>query len=301
MQSLLTSKNVTWTNYGEPAPEELATVVREAQLLPLDAEFIAQNHHRPEVTVRPAYVLLLLHVPVFNKQTRVTTSASLYLIIRDSKLTTLQYEQIAVLDRLLQDFAETPEKQEEYFEDGALGLAIHVITTMYGGAFHKLERLHKHINIAEDAVFQGNERKMVEEISILVRDVMDFRKIIRPQRELFTTLPVHPLFTEPTAASWQRLHGQVNKLWDFLESLSEAVLQLSETNQTLLQHKQNQLLRVLTYYSIAAIPVFVISSVLVPRGPEATTTDQIVYWALVVLLLLIPLGIFWRFRKKNVF
>ncbi|MEX1997624.1 MAG: CorA family divalent cation transporter [Candidatus Andersenbacteria bacterium] len=300
MQSSLTSKNVAWTNITAPAAEELAALVRETILLPLDAEFIAYENPRPEITVRAPYLLILIQVPVFDKQLRVTTGASLYFIIKENHLWTLQYDSIANLEKLRQDFETNLEKQEEYFNDGALGLAIYLINQMVNSAFRKLDRVHKHINIAEDAVFQGNERKMVEEVAILARDVMDFRKIIRPHKNLFAQVPSHSLITPAVVGPWLRLHNQVNKLWEMLESLSESTRDLGRTNSNLLQYKEGQLLQMLTYYSIISIPVFILLTPFNPRQEQATIVDITIYWGVLSLLVVVLILIFLRFKGKRV-
>lgn len=300
MQETLTAKNTTWHHVSDPSPEELAALVRESNLEPIDAEFIAQAFHHPEVTVRPGYLLLLIHVPVFNKQIRVTAAAPLYLIAGHDTLWTLQYEPIVVLEKLLKDFTDNPEKQAEYFDEGAVGLCLHVIAAMYSSAFVKLERLYKHINIAEDAVFNGNERKMVEEVSILSRDVMDFRKIIRPQQRLFTAAPAHQLLSPTAQSTWYRLNGQVNKLWDMLESLAESINDVSRTNKTLLQYKQSQLLQMLTYYSILSVPAFILVTPFNPMAPNATTIHHVIYWGTLIVLVAVLGFIFLRFRGKRV-
>jgi magnesium transporter len=99
---------------------------------------------------------------------------------------------------------------------------------------------------------------MVEEISVLTRDVMDFRKVIRPQKSLFSTSMSHPLITLDAAARWRRVHGQLLRMWEILEGMFESVRELANTNFTLLQHKENELLRLLTIYSIIAIPAFIL-------------------------------------------
>lgn len=300
MQVELSAKNVTWRNVADPSPEELAALVRESNLAPIDAEFIAQNYHHPEITVRPEYLLLLIHVPVFNKQLRVTTAASLSIVATGQQLWTLHYEPIVVLEKLLQDFTDNPDKQSDFFDEGGVGLALHVIAAMYSSAFTKLERLYKHINIAEDAVFSGNERKMVEEISILSRDVMDFRKIIRPQQRLFSHVPTHALLSPTALTLWQRISGQVNKLWDMLESLSESISEVAKTNKSLLQYKQSQLLQMLTYYSILSIPAFILVTPFNPLTPQATSFYHLIYWGTLLLLIAILGFIFLRFRGKRV-
>lgn len=285
---------------SNPEPQELVDFVRELNLLPVDAEFLAQEFRRPEVTVRSHYVMILTNVPVFNRQLRVTTGVPLYLIITSSGIATLHYEPIIVLEKLLQEFTSANEVQEEYFGDGPVGLALYILNVLYSSAFNKLSRLSKHINIAEDAVFQGNERKMVHEISILVRDVMDFRKVIRPQLSLFATPPAHPLLSHENTVPWLRLHGQINKLWDILESLAESSRELSMVNSRLLQLKESELLQFLTYYSIVSIPALIILNPINPRSATATMSDKALYWGVLVILVLGLIFIFARFRGKRV-
>jgi magnesium transporter len=300
MKHRLTSKEVTWINVQSPTAEELAELVREMDLDRNDAEFVAQSHLRPEVTIKPQYVLLMIHVPVFDRKLRVTQGVPLYFIVRERQLYSLHYEPIISLDKIRQRFEKSPEVQEEYFDDDASGLCLYLVASLYDGAFRKLEKLTKHIDIAEDAVFRGNERKMVEEISVLTRDVMDFRKIIRPQTSLFSQTPQHQFLTEENGSKWRRIHGQLMKMWELLEGMFESVRELSNTNFTLLQHKENELLRLLTMYSIVVIPMLIVTDPFFsPRSATATMIDKLVFWVVLGILLIALLSILWHFRKKK--
>lgn len=300
MKHQLSSKGLSWTSVQSPTPEELAEFVRTAGLLAVDAEFVAADHHRPEITVRSDYLQLLIQIPVFERKARLTTGASLYFIIRNQELFSLHYQPLVALDRVRRSFETSPERQEEYFNESALSLCLTIISMLYDSAFHKLERLSKHIDIAEDAVFQGNERKMVEEISVLTRDVMDFRKVIRPQTRLFARQPRHPFLVPEVITQWQRAQGQLLKMWEILESMMESVRELSNTNSTLLQHKENELLRLLTAYSIVIIPMLILVDPLFdPRAADASAIDAAAFWIVLGVLLLTLIIVLWRARRKR--
>jgi Mg2+ and Co2+ transporter CorA len=298
--NLSSSAGLVWTFLSEPAPAELAEFVREADLLPADAEFVVQNHHRPEVAVREGYLIILVHVPTFNKQTRTTRGVPLYFVVREGRLWTIHFEPIVVLEGLWSEFSTDEDKRSEYFSEGSIGLALHIVSELYASAFKKLERLAKHIDIAEDAVFQGNERKMVEEISLLMRDVMDFRKIIRLQTNLFSTIPNHPLLRSPAAPVWSRVHGQTKKLWDILEGLFESTAQLGKTNRDLLQHKENALLRLLTVYSIFSIPALILISPYQRHSPYDSLFDTILYLGIFAAFVVALMLILWRAKRRRI-
>jgi len=300
MKHVLTSKELVWTNAQSPTGDELAELIRNTDLDPVDAEFITQSHNRPEITLRPAYILMLIHIPVFDRKLRVTRSAGLYFIIKNNHLFSLHYDPIVTLDAIRQGFESSEEKKEEYFGEDALSLCLYIITLLYDGAFHKLERLGKHIDISEDAVFQGNERKMVEEISILTRDVMDFRKIVRPQKSLFAVVPQHEFINGDTASKWRRVRGQLLKMWDLLESMVESVRELSNTNFTLLQHKENEILRLLTIYSIVVIPMLIlVDPYFAPGAIDADIKDKIAFWIVLGVLVTTLAIIMAKLKRKR--
>ncbi len=299
MKTSLTAKGVTWTNIEEPSNDELAAIVREVGLSPVDAEFIVRGDLRPEITVRENYILILMYVPVFHKKLRVTSGTALHFLVTSAQLHTLQYEPIVSLQKIIKDFSENPEKQEEYFNDDALSLALYILSQIHNSSFRKIGRLAKHIEIVEDAVFQGNERKMVEEVAILSRDVLDFQKIIRPQVPLFAAMPDQP-FDEHIKTQWKRISGQISQMWELLQSLHDSSKELRSTNDSLLQHKENELLRMLSLYSIITIPIWIFVSPYIPRGADTGVGDVIIFWGVLLFLILFLLAIFVRAKRRKV-
>jgi len=300
MRHELSSTAVRWVAVQSPGTDELAAFIREAGLTSADAEFVAQATHRPAVTVRPKYLLILIQVPVFNRTLRLTSGVPIFFCVTAERVFSLHYEPIVALDKIRSELMESDERREAYLGSSPAGAALSIIGMLYESAFSKLDRLAKHIDIAEDAVFQGNERKMVEEVSLLTRDVMDFRKAIRPQKHLFLAFPNHALLPADLATDWSRLHHQLLKMWDILESMFESVRELSSSNFTLLQYKENELLKILTIYSIIAIPMLIlVDPFFVPSAPDATIVDTIVYWCVVGVLVIMLLSLLIGLRRRG--
>lgn len=287
--------NLEWVDTSQPTNEELAQFARDAKLLAADTEFLLSVEHRPEVAFREEYTMIFLQVPVFDKRTRVTSGAALAFIITDNQLHTLHYEPVVTLEQIRQEFEENPEKHAAAATDGPISLALYIITRLNESAFRKLQRLAKHIDIAEDAVFFGNERKMVEEVAVLGRDVLDFRRIIRPHLQVFEAPPAG--VSENTLALWKRVGSQMRQMWEWLEGLNDSAKELRTTNDSLLQHKENELLRLLSLYSIITIPIWVFVS---PFSPTGGTVSAAIFWTVLGLLAVLLLAIFIRARRRRV-
>ncbi|MEX0650242.1 MAG: CorA family divalent cation transporter [Candidatus Andersenbacteria bacterium] len=295
MEQRVEIKGIQWQNLEKPDNGELAAFIRATELLPIDAEFIMHDHQRPEVAIRSDYILTLVHIPVFDKKLRVTSGAPLYFVVKENTIYTLQYQHIVTLQKIIQEFEKNADIHRELFSDSALSLALYLISLLNSSSFRKVTRLAKHIEIAEDAVFHGNERKMVEEVGILTRDVLDFRRIIRPQITLFSLASLDD-FPDDIRAQWARISGQLNQMWELLQALHDSTKELRNTNDSMLQYKENELLRLLSFYSIIAIPILMLANPYSSGDPEARS----VFWgALGILLLLLGL-IFLRAKRRRV-
>ena len=61
-------------------------------------------------------------------------------------------------------------------------LLFYIIKGILEDALTKLERIAAKVEYIEQEIFKGEERKMVFEISVAKRDIIDFRRILAPQK-----------------------------------------------------------------------------------------------------------------------
>jgi len=300
MYASTSPKGIHWTELSQPTSRELASIIRELKLTEADARLCLEKETRPGWYLNNRYLILSMTVPIFFKKMRVTAGGSILFVVMENQLVTIHHEEIPLLKHLYESISKNPDKFLDQQNTQPIDLFIKLIELLNQGTYRKIERVAKYINIVEAAVFQGNERKMVEEISFLTRDVMDIRKIVRPHRNLFTSLPSHTLFRAELYDNWLSLKHGMSDIDGALDMLYESIQQLSQTNTTLLQHKVNELLRLLALYSSIAIPALILISPFNPRSPTATLTDVVVYWGILSILILLLLFIFFRFRGKRV-
>ena len=293
-------KGINWIDLSEPTSTELAAVIRDAKLNESDARLCAEKNTRPGWFMNNHYIIFSIWVPIFFKKNRVTACASLLFIMTENSLITIHHQSIPLLKRLNEDISKNPDKFLPDANSHPINLFLKLISLINDGTYQKIERLSKYVSIVEAAVFQGNELKMVEEISFLTRDVMDLRKIFRPHRSLFNTLPSHYLFKADIYDQWLSIKHAIADLTDSLDILYESIQQLGQTNGTLLQHKENELLRIMAFYSSIAIPAWMFITAYNPSNEDAGLYTHILYWGMLGSLILILLFIFFRFRGKRV-
>src|SRR5690606_28704280 len=104
--------------------------------------------------------------------------------------------------------------------------------------------------------------RTVQEISILRRDIIALRRIIRPQIAILGLLERrYPSYLgEGMDAYFGAILDHVSKLWDVLEDFKDVVEGLSYTNDSLTSHRINEVIKVLTMLSVIMLPLTLITS-----------------------------------------
>jgi len=109
----------------------------------------------------------------------------------------------------------------------------------------------------EEHVFTGREKEILEDIAILRRNVLDFRRTIKPQQHTLESLVAQGphLYGEKVKPFLTDLVGEYLKVWSLLENHKETLDALYETNDSLLAAKINETMRVFTILAfISFIP-----------------------------------------------
>ena len=126
---------------------------------------------------------------------------------------------------------------------------------MLGKIGNKLERI-------EEEIFEGEGDDVVRDISNAKQEIINFRKIVRPQRLAFRDLERNKAryIAEDLDIYFDDLIDASERAWDMLENYKEVVEGLEATNESAIAHRTNETFRVLTAISLIFLPLTLIAS-----------------------------------------
>jgi magnesium transporter len=158
----------------------------------------------------------------------------------------------------------------------------------------KLERI-------EEDIFEGRESEIVRDISNAKQEIINFRKVIRPQRAAFSDLERNKqrYIADDLDIYFDDIVDASERIWDMLENFKEVVEALESTNESAIAHRSNEVFRVLTAFSVIFLPLTLIASVWgmnvhVPGQGDATAFYVVLGFLVVVLGVLLAL-----FRRRG--
>lgn len=254
---------LTWVNIAQPTPADIDYLRANYQFHPLDLDDCLSKIQRPKIDEYDDYLFIVLHFPVYNKQARVTTSSEVDIFIGEGYVITLHAGDLRPLNRLFKDCVKVERTREEIMGRSSGFLLYQIIDRLVDYCFPILNKIEANIEEIEDNIFSEVAQETVKELSIIRRDIISFRRIIKPQIPIMASLEHRErvFLQEELDVYWGNISDHVNKIMDILEDHREVVDGLSYTNDSLVSHRTNEAIKVLTIISTIMLPLAVISGI----------------------------------------
>ncbi len=176
---------------------------------------------------------------------------------------TLPTVELLPVTRLFLRCEEDAELRKSLFSKGSGYLLYHVLDDLFDYCFPILDKIGHKLDRVEDDVFEGRSEEVVRDISNVKQEIISYRKIIKPER---STLRVLERYTERylpeelTDVYFNDLVDAAERIWDLLDNYKEVVEAIEQTNEQVLSHRFNDVLRILTVFSIVFLPATLIAS-----------------------------------------
>lgn len=294
----LQHENVTWIDFAAPIQDDIVYLHENFNIHPLIIEEIVTPTYQPRVLQYDNCLFFSLHIPLFDVRERTTFSGELDIILTGTHLITAHRHSIYQIEKLFTDLEGSVGKRRLYLEGMPAQLVYRLMEILLNSCFPRLKHITQRLENIEHEVFAGKERAMVQEISIVKRDILNFRRALKPQRSIIESLIAldHPFLPRQLKPYFQDLVGTNIRVWNMLESSKETIEALEETNNSLLSNKLNQTMKVLTIFNAILLPLTVYSNVM-SMNTHLPLMNNIhgflIHLSIMGIASLITIGIFW--------
>ena len=240
---------LTWVYIEKPSNKEVKFLAQHFTFHPLNLDDILSRQQRPKIDEYEDHLFIILHFPVFDKENRITRSSELDIFIGENYVVTIHCS--ADLKPLAEFFRECQinEKSRQTYLGRSSGfLFYHIVDRLVNYCFPILDKITESIDDIEDVIFTKTVPETVRKISLIRRDLISFRRVIRPQIAVIETLEreEYPFFKEEQEIYFGDIADHTRKIWDGLEDCKEVVEGLSDTSNWLTSHRIQEIMRVLT-------------------------------------------------------
>jgi magnesium transporter len=290
-----------WINIERPRQVDRTWMEEHFEFHPLDYEDVFSRNQRPKVDEYDEYLFVVLHFPAYDKTIKRLNQAEVDVFIGPDYVLTIPNEPIQPLEYLFGRVSSHEEEREQLFSKGPGYLLYKIVDGCVDASFPMLAKIGNKLERLEEGIFEGRSKDIVRDLSNAKQEIINFRKIVRPQRTALRDLErTKRYIPEDLDVYFDDITDASERVWDMLENFKEVVEGLESTNESVLSHEVNDVLRILTALSAILLPLTLITGIFgmnveVPGQGEASG-----FWVVIIVMVLVAGGLIHLFRKRNI-
>ncbi len=254
-------QGLRWLDIPQASAEDIAYLEENFPFHPLDFDDLTSRWQRPKLDEYDDYLFLVLQFPVYDKELRVTTPSEVDIFVGPDFLITIHKGRVWPLDRKFEACEQAENRREESMSMGSGYLLYRIIDDLVDHFFPLVYKIERNVQEIEDMIFEHGGRETVEEISVLRRDIIAYRRIVKPLMPVISRLEYlkSRLIHEDLEVYFSDIGDHLARVWESLEDQKGIIEALNDTHDSLISHRTNEVIQALTIISVIILPLTLVS------------------------------------------
>lgn len=298
-----THGDLVWVDLVAPTPDEVRSVTEQFSLDPLIADQLILPSTRNRVDARDEYFYFVLHFPAFKHlHDVVNTALEIDFVVGKKWIITTRYDGLDPLHQFSKVFEVDSVLDRKNMGEHAGYVFYYMLSELYRMLYDELSHIEVRLDAVEDHIFEGFEKEMVAELSRISRDLLNYTQALDSHHGMLSSLetPGVALFGYEYARSIRSVIGDYERLAGGMKSSQASLLELRETNNSLLTTKQNEIMKTFTIMAFLMLPLSLIASVFGMNAQYMPIVEnRFGFWIILGLMLSFIMGLFAFFKYRK--
>ena len=298
----INSSSITWINVDGLNIDEINKVCDHFRIHPLFVEDILSIGQRPKMDELNNMLFVLLNMLYFNEGTLGVENEQVSIILGEHFV--LSFQEDASRDvfnpvraKLKADGSKIRSSKSDY-------LFYSLIDMIVDNYFIIMENLGEKIEDLEDDINHRPDNQTLVNINFLRKEMMFLRRSVSPVRELVNGIlrSESELIEERTEKYFKDVYDHIVQANELAENYRDMMINLQDLYLSNVNLKMNEVMKVMAVVTCLLAPATVIGGIFgmnFNKIPWLHNPGG--FWIAVGLMLLIPVGMVWLFRKRGWF
>lgn len=301
----VTYKGTTWISITSPGEEEASFLREKMKFHPLDVEDCLSISVRSRVDVYPNYQFAVMIFPTFDAVERVIRPFEVDIFITKDRIITVQDHDGLILRDLMHLLEISEASREQLMSEGPVGLFITMVSRLLSASFPMVDHINKDIWSIEQTMFSANPKKQLLKIMATRRNLALFRNICQAHKHMIRKVAgnmsaIHTQRDSNPQRHFDVLVEHTKEIWDTLVIQKEELEMLSQTNESLLTSRLNDVMKNFTVLSVLILVLTLVTALFTMHfdgTPFLTETHG--FWYVLGLEMILALIVAYIFRRKR--
>jgi magnesium transporter len=303
---IIKTSELSWLDITNASDKEIDYLRKKFKFHEEDLrDSLAHKHaQRPKIVVRPNYMFMVIIFPLYNRKTREITTAEIDVFATDDHLITIHYNQLKPLLDFYGNCAKDRDEREVYLNDTSIMLLHEILDRLYLSLFPMLDHLSLDINNIEKNMFAKKEREMVQEILVIKRNIVYFRKIMQSHLMIVNKIIKQQIRNcedeKQIKFFYDDLVDYIQDIWSTLSNYQQTIDALEDTNSALVSFKLNDIMRTLTIFSVIVFPLTLMAAIFGMNVSHMPIVgENYDFWKIILLMIVATVVMAFYFKHKK--
>jgi magnesium transporter len=173
---------------------------------------------------------------------------------------------------------------------------------IYKFLFDQIDYIGDTIKNVEQNIFKGKEKEMVISISIIARNMLNFKRVIYPHKILWLNLIENgkEMFGKNFEKDAKNIFDELERLILEIEHISKMVDELRDTNNSILSTRQNETMKTFTILAFLTLPLSLVASLFGMNSENMPIMGmKYDFWIILGMMFCIGIALFMYFKYKK--
>ncbi len=302
---IIHTKNLRWIDVTKPDKADVEYLKKNFNFHPLDYQDIIGDSEHTKIETHLDYTLLVLLFPVYDRGSKEIRPGEVDFFVGKDYIVTVHDGSMYTLVKLVNSVHTEAESRKEHMSKNTGYLLHQILEALFKRSFPILDHISKDMTVIEKNIFHDLSVDMIEDISMMKRNIIDFRRIMKTHHLIIKRLmhkkEAYLNFTD-SKNFYNNLLEHSENIWDILEIQKETIEALQDAHVSLAANRLNQTTKVVTVLSALFLPATFVIFVFSMHAPGLPFENR-PNGGLIILgiSLLSSLVMFFTFKAKKWF
>ena len=296
-----------WMDITNASEADYAMLLDDYHFHPLDIEDCRGTTQRPKIDEYDDYYFLILHFPYFDRDNKNIRIREVKLFWgRDYIITVGKAHWVVkkLFDEMRDDLAEGDDEARAMMGSSDQ-LLYHILNRLMLETNTLVQRIGAEVDLINYDIFNRRARSIIEQISVTRRNVILLNTTFRPQLRVLHMFESGGVkgFVDPEVMDmedyWGNILDQYQKMFDSIEDFGELIEGLSQTFDSLLTNRTNEIMRVLTYFNTIMLPLTLVTGFFGMNVDFPFPMGHLTFWVILCSLVSLTVIIILYFHSRT--
>jgi len=297
------NSGLRWVNIINAGKQEINYLRKHysfdlAHLRSTAASFLSQ---RPLIFRGQKYLFLILHFPSMDEGKVVPGEVDFF--VGHNFLVTIHNNNLPALSHFFNLGKKDPNSLLSFSSESSAVLLYEILGRLIDDCYRLLDENSLEIRKVENLIFSSDQKKAVEKILLLRRNIINIRKIMQNHKNILKELTKMDSSLVDKAAIkkyYESLVEDSKRLWETLDNQKEMIEVLNSTNESLLNNQMNSIMKTLTLFSVIVFPLTLLAAIFGMNAINMPFVDDPNgFWIIISVMLLGSLVMIIFFKRKK--